>query len=299
MNLGFVNYITLGSKTFTYKELKVKHLKIIYKSTLGSVLDSKIVFGNLIPILSCLTETTPDTINKLDFISFFKLLFVIRCNSIGNLIFVELNDETNTRIEINIDKFIEILDSIKLQALLHAKIYDNLEYSLKLPSVQDLLYITDANNYDTIYNFFIKDIKIKNTIIDVAKLELPQKEKILESLPTKITSVIIKDIHNILTKFDNINLFAKTNGLQDKNLPFNFNINNLTNLVKILFGDQLLSLYENIFGLCKAGNFTPEYIENCTPGEYLLFVKKLEAMNQQMLEDEKTPEDYNSAYDES
>ena len=88
MNLGFVNYITLGSETFTYKELKVKHLKIIYKSTLGSDLDSKIVFGNLIPILSCLTETTLDTINKLDFINFFKLLFVIRCNSIGNLIFV-------------------------------------------------------------------------------------------------------------------------------------------------------------------------------------------------------------------
>mgnify|MGYP000222916683 CR=1 FL=1 len=59
----------------------------------------------------------------------------------------------------------------------------------------------------------------------------------------------------------------------------NFNIKNLCTFIKLLFNDQLLSIYENIFALCKLGNFTPEYIENCTPGEYILFVKKLEQLN--------------------
>ena len=61
---------------------------------------------------------------------------------------------------------------------------------------------------------------------------------------------------------------------------FNFNISNLGIILKLLFGEQLLTLYSNIFNLCSQGNLTPEYIENCTPGEYILFVKKIEEVQQ-------------------
>jgi hypothetical protein len=39
---------------------------------------------------------------------------------------------------------------------------------------------------------------------------------------------------------------------------------------------SLLSLYENSIMLCKVGNLTPEFIENSTPGEYILYIKKLQ-----------------------
>jgi hypothetical protein len=47
-----------------------------------------------------------------------------------------------------------------------------------------------------------------------------------------------------------------------------------------------MSLYDNIFALTKLTKLTPEYVENCTPGEYLLFVKKLEAMNSKQITNE-------------
>ena len=90
-----------------------------------------------------------------------------------------------------------------------------------------------------------------------------------------------KRVQNVLKELNNINLLSTTNGLTDKFLPINCNINNLCFIVKLLFGDQLLSLYENIFLLCKAGNLSPEYVENLTPGEYLLYLKKLEALTKQ------------------
>jgi len=90
---------------------------------------------------------------------------------------------------------------------------------------------------------------------------------------------LYKKIQDLIKQLDNVNLFSLMPGIQDKFLPFNLNVQNLMFLLKLVYGDQLLVLYENIFALCKLSNFTPEYIENCTPGEYTFFVKKLEALN--------------------
>jgi hypothetical protein len=49
-----------------------------------------------------------------------------------------------------------------------------------------------------------------------------------------------------------------------------------------------MSLYDNIMILCKLNHFTPEYIENCTPGEYLLYMKRLEEMNSKSQQNENS-----------
>lgn len=299
MEPSFTSEIILGDETLYFKELKVKHLKTIYKCLLGDDINPNIIFTNLTPILAYLTGTTCTKINQLSFIDYFKLLFEIRCNSIGNLIFVELPELYNTKIEININKFIEILNEINLNNILKEHSCDGFTFTLRLPSIFDLQQISNAVTLDNLYKFFIKEIKIKDNIVSLLELDIQEKEKVLDVIPAKYTSVIINAVQEILTQFNDVNLLSKTYGLQDKKLLFNFNLKNLAIIIKILFGEQLLSLYENIFGLCKAGNFTPEYIEECTPGEYLLFVKKLEAMNQQDNQQQPPEDDYDPMSEQS
>lgn len=292
MEPGFISQIYLDKNPYFFRELKVRHLKIIYKSLLGDDLEPGVVFTNITPILAHLTDETVNSINQLSFINYFKLLFEIRCNSIGNLIFVELTDAINTKVEINIYKFIEILNEIDLRDLLKEYSYENFSFSLRLPSILDLQQFPENPTLENLYKFFIKEIKIKGKTVSLLQLNSQEKEEILELIPAKTTSIIVNKVQEVLGKFNDVNLLSKTYGLQDKKLPFNLNIRNLTAIIKVLFGEQLLPLYENIFGLCKVGNFTPEYIEDCTPGEYLLFVKKLEAMNQQDNQQQNTEGDY-------
>lgn len=292
MEPGFISQIYLDENPYYFKELKVKHLKIIYKCLLGDDLEPRSVFANITPILAHLTNNDTNSINQLSFINYFKLLFEIRCNSIGNLIFVELTDAINTKVEINIYKFIEILNEIDLRDLLKEYSYENFSFSLRLPSILDLQQFPENPTLENLYKFFIKEIKIKGKTISLLQLNSQEKEDILELIPAKTTSIIVNKVQEVLGKFNDVNLLSKTYGLQDKKLPFNLNIRNLTAIIKVLFGEQLLPLYENIFGLCKVGNFTPEYIEDCTPGEYLLFVKKLEAMNRQDNQQQNDDGDY-------
>jgi hypothetical protein len=101
----------------------------------------------------------------------------------------------------------------------------------------------------------------------------------------------IETLIHIITTFNRINLISHIPGIGDRQLFFNLNIRNLENLLKLLFGEPLLSLYENIFSLSKIGNISPNYIEECTPGEYHLFVKRLELSQQTNNSNDSLPQD--------
>ena len=101
MAVNFVNCLKTHENTFLYSELKVKHLKIIYKCLLGDSPDSLTVIENFNNILSHITNFNKNDIDKLSFVDFFLLIFQIRCTSIGNTIQAELPDKPNFKIEIN------------------------------------------------------------------------------------------------------------------------------------------------------------------------------------------------------
>jgi hypothetical protein len=150
-----------------------------------------------------------------------------------------------------------------------------------LPNINDLIYINQQTEIDIFYSCFIKQINTLNTKISFKDLTTLDKNYIFEQLPVKITSSVIKKTLDIIKDLNSLNLLSYLPSNHNLSLALNFNIKNNIIFLKLLFGNELLSLYENIFALCKVGNFTPEYIENCTPGEYLLLIKKLEQLNSQ------------------
>jgi len=270
--IDFVNRVN----NILYKELKVKHLKVIYKSLLGDFPDPKTVFTNFNNILISVSNLTEKQIIELNFIEYFLLLTELRITSIGDTIFAQL--ENNTTADFNLNR-------IKTQLFNNLNKFDNKIYKYEtitvitgLPNINEIMTIDNVNSF---YSCFIKKVDIQDITITLTGLSIDEKNKIFEQIPAKLSSNIIKDVLGCIEHFNNLNLVSYFTAIQNITLAFNFNIKNLVIYLKFLFGDGLLPLYENIFGLCKIGNFTPEYIENCTPGEYLLFVKKLEQLNAQ------------------
>jgi len=289
--VSFLTKIELKDRAVFCEELKVKHLKTIYKCLLGDTIDPDILFINLNEIFKSLTKIS---IQEIDFVDFFILLIHLRCSSIGSVINIQISENTN--LELNLYKLLERLNGISKENLLSKDEFEKFSIQYKLPSILEVLKIN--NDQEKIYNYFIKEVYINDQKFVIENEN--QSEEIFKILPAKNSTIIFKKIRYIVSHFNDVNLLDYNKQI-DQQLFFNFNIKNLSSLIKILFGDHLLALYENIFGLCKLGNFTPEYIENCTPGEYILFVKKLQETNkqesQQSLEPSYSEED--SSFDES
>lgn len=254
-----------------FKELKVKHLKQIFKCTLGDEFDKEILLYNVNDVLSQLIEICP---SKLNFLDYFILLLQIRMTSIGKTIKVQLN--TNTTMEINLEEIFKIFKKVNFESFLSPdKFNDQITIYYHLPTILEILQFTKTP--ENIFYYFLDKIEIEKEIYIFKNIL--ECEKIINHIPSRFFSTINKKIQNIIHYFNQINLLSYNSFIKEPILYFNFNINNLCFLIKLFFGDHLMALYENIFALCKIGNFTPEYIENCSPGEYLLYVKKLEEYN--------------------
>lgn len=283
--MSFISNTTLSDQTtLNFSELKVKHLKQIFKCTLGDDYNKEILLHNLNVILSDLISINPLDLNFLDY---FILLFEIRQNSIGNSIKVQLT--SNTTLDINLNEMSKILKNIKITTFLAPDIYeDQIKIYYRLPNILEINSFTTQP--EKIFMFFLDKIEIHNQSYYFN--DFKETEKILNHIPAKLFSLLNKKIQNIAIYFNTINLLSYNSFIKEPILYFNLNINNLCTLIKLLFGDHLMALYENIFALCKIGNFTPEYIENCTPGEYLLYVKKLEEFNRQQNSEQSQPSSF-------
>jgi hypothetical protein len=290
----FINKTIINDQTIFYKELKVKHLKIIYKTLFGDDPDPETVFTNFNNILTDITNLSQENLQKLNFLDYFLLLLDIRSISIGNVIFARAQ-ENNLKIEINISKIKDQIENLIVKFSNSIEQINDFSVLYGLPTVNDLMYINQQTEIDTFYSCFIKQINTLNTKISFENFSTFNKNYIFEQLPAKTTSSVIKKTLDVIRAFNSINLLSYLPSNHNLSLTLNFNIKNNIIFLKLLFGNELLSLYENIFALCKVGNFTPEYIENCTPGEYLLLIKKLEQLNAQSSTAQTNPLDDNDS----
>lgn len=276
-NLLF-NAVLTDNKTVQFQELKVRHFKSILKCLLGENIDYISTFNTINNVLSNLTGINLETIKTFNFIDYFLLLLNIRCLCIGNSILAETTDNKSLKLDINVDRLISNIHEIQYNDILRPTTIYNITVNYKLPCIANIISI-DFDSIESIYKACINEIIINNRIITISNTDTFSLKTLFDKLPVKITTTINQRIQEILTLFNNVNLIKHLKDLEDKQLIFNFNIKNLIILVKLLFGEDLLSLYENIFNLAKIANITPVYIEDITPGEYYLFVKKLEALN--------------------
>lgn len=288
--MSFSYKATLTDREIFYKELKVYQHKKLLKCFIGDKIQPDILIKNLNDIVLENTDLSEQQIQELNFIDYFLLVLYIRYTSIGDLIFAEINTDKKIKLEISIGKLINEFYQFNILSLLQPTTFNSLKINYTLPSISSVIKLQSKNAQSNFYIHFIKSVIIDNQIFDVSILSEQEIQTIFDNLPAKITAQIIKQTTNIVKNINNFNILTFLPGLEEK-IYFNLNIENFCTLIKLLFGGDLLSLYENIFTLCKYAHLSAEYIEQCTPGEYLFFVKKLEEIARKQMAENTSPSD--------
>lgn len=266
---GFATKINLTNSQVYIKELKLKHFKTLLKTLLS---DDNLndTYYNLTNIL--IEITNKKDIEQLSVIDYLLVILYVRCVSIGNTIQLEIDGDQNKIININLYKIIELLiDSIKFS---FKQTVNDFSITYTVPTITDFLFLKDDIYNLLTFKKYIKTIDIPHyQTIEVSNLDNNVFLEFFKSLPASYSTIIIKHVATIIEELNNINLLGY---LTEQNLSLFLNQENFIFILQLLFSKNLLPLYENIFALCKFTNLTPEYLENCTPGEYTIFVKLLE-----------------------
>lgn len=284
--------ITIKDATFYYNELKVRDYKTILKCLLEEPLNTSNLFLNLNNILKNITSLTEEEILNLDLLNYLLLLVNIRILSMGNKIFTVYQDDTKTtKLEISLNS--SLIDINKCLNEFKPICYNDESISLffNIPRVKDLI----NNN-----TFYLDKIVFKNNEYkDI-------NESLIDFLPAKYINIINSNCNNINKHVQNFFFYNSPIKMFSINLSLNYKI--YSNIVKILFNENLASIYDNIFYLSKICNLSSSYLEDCTYGEFKIFVKKAEEMlrkRSQSTQDESNineqqyaPADIDSFYNE-
>jgi hypothetical protein len=277
---NYILSLNIFNQNIQIQELTYKQYRIFSKCFLGDELDTNTIFINLNNLLLKNTTLSQQDLNNLSYIDYFLILLYLRAVSIGDTI--TLNYQKNDKaikLQLGIEGLINDLSN-KIVNVTDFNI-SNINIKLKHPSITDLIYFKNNSNY--FFNtFFIKEVIINEHVVNLLECTYPDKEKIVLHLPAKIISILNQKIQTIFDNVYNYNLLQslKTEVFSET-LPFIPNIDVLSYFAKLLFYNNFENVYENIFVLSKAANISAEFLDSCTPGEVMFFIKKLEEYNQQ------------------
>lgn len=284
--LNYIIPVKIAEHYIELKEITYKQFRILAKCFLGDELNYNTIFTNINNLLIECTSLNKKNIDNLAFIDYFLLLFYLRAISIGDTITLNYEkDNKNIKLELSLENIINDINSTNFN-LTKTKL-DNIQLYLKHPTVNDLIFFKENPNY--FFNtFFVSQIVINTEKINLLNYNYIDREKIIQQLPVKVISMLNRDIQNIFNESYNYNIFKKIkSNLFSEALPLTPNIDVLSYLAKLLFYSNFESVYENIFVLSKAANMSAEFLDLCTPGEVIFFIKKLEEYNQHIQQENK------------
>lgn len=277
-------YLTNQNKTVC-KEIEFRLYRNFLKCLLGDSINYDLLFLNLNNILEhCLVDPTLN-INELNYIDYIILLLSIRSLSLGDTVNLQLkSNKEDVNVSVDLNNINNLLLNIDYNFLLSSTNIKNLIVKYKLPTITEVLHIEKNNTY--FYNFFIDTITINNNEINFKKLSYSDQDILLQQISAKHFSTIVKKIETILNFLKNINFFDSVYDeiLFNIYLPILPNAQNISQFLKLIFNSNLDTIYSNIFALIKAGNFTGDFIDCCSPGEFFVFCKKLEAFNKEQIQ---------------
>ena len=104
-----------------------------------------------------------------------------------------------------------------------------------------------------------------------------QKEKFLESLPSTVTQEITKVIPIYFTQFESYTLIDVETKNKHTKINLSLSYDFLVHIIKLLFGDNLVTLHQNCFKLSQFAHIDLNYINNCSPGEAFMYMKILDS----------------------
>jgi hypothetical protein len=245
---GIILTSSVPGKDIQFSELKLKDYKILLKCLFGSEIDSKLLLDNINNIIAKISNLKIDDIRNLNIIEYFLLLTEIRINSLGGIINAVYNDtDLKKNLEIPLIPVITNLTDFLQHSYNNKFVFEDNEIHFEIPKIA---------------NFNEDDFCFINSPVPI------------DDLPAKFLPEIVQNINALKGSINSIYFYETP--LEQFNINFTCSFKHYLLLIKLLFNESLFSIYENTFYLCKLCNFSAEFLDNCTYGEFNIFVKKAE-----------------------
>lgn len=266
--MKFVSELSNASLICT--ELNVADYKELLKCTFGDEPDINVFSETICDILGKLSTHPAEFIKSLPISDVFCLLIDLRLRSMGDTVAVSLkSDDKQISLDLNLSSIREDINKFYEPFCCSKITQKDLEIILSIPSVEMLSTKTEDE-----YLYFIKSVSLKKNQFEICNVQ--EASALFEKISAKVASQIISHCREFIESVKELNLLARYKGIT-QTLGFIPTIENMLWFTKLLFNEPLDTFYDNIFYLAKHVNMTPSYIESCTPGEYIYFVRKLEA----------------------
>jgi hypothetical protein len=272
----------LLQSSLDFKELDLKQYRQLLKCFLGDEVYTDLIFNNTDNIIKELTSLSYKQINNLNFLDYCLLLFTIRQVSIGDTVslYAEDIEQKQLKIDLRISKVIEQIIDKKIVDLLIPETIDQCYLEYRLPSIREILILEKEKDIYSFYTFFLKSIKFSKSTINLEDYTFKEREEIIQKIPVKVMTGLTKRTHAIVEYCNKINLLQSLNNKTfDKKLHLTLNSQIIAFVIKLIYNTSLESIYELMFALSKAANFSGTFLDDCSPGEFYFFTKKLEEIS--------------------
>ena len=271
-----------NDKVVLCKELNVSLYKDLLKSTYGDEVDLPGFLDTIYDILVSLTGEPISFFQELSVVELLSCILQLRINTFGDRTKINLTkEEAKTSLELRIDWIIEDLNVIDKSIISKNIENENFDIHLEPPTTQRLIEKTDED-----YLYFVGGVTIGDKLISI-KTNTDAK-LFVDKLPAKIALDIVKHFECVVKELQNFS-FLDRYGIVEQNFTFVPSAESVLWFTKLVFNEPLDVFYDNLFYLAYLGHLQNSYIESCTPGEYMYFVRKLEAIQAQQRQSDETP----------
>lgn len=263
---NFKIYLPSKSRYYYFNEItNNEYLDIVKTISNGDDMQLLRVFNRLIQD-HCADDINVNNITRIDSFCILINLYTI---SVSNMIEINPTDENINKLKIDLYDILDKVTNFEFEYTSDIKVNDNVSVRLKTPS---MLFESDHEN---ILSTVIDSITINKTKHKFYELTERQKKTTIESLPSDITTHIIKKIKYIDQTYQlNVIEYGKD---PPTIITLNLYNNSMFELLKIVYNSNLESEYFYRYFLSKHVKLCKDRIETSSPAEiqtYLQFYKR-------------------------
>lgn len=277
--------VSLSFKELSTKnQLDIEKLNLFYPQKIDYYLE---YHNNFLKIIESCVENVKD-LYRTDIVDYLLFCLKLRVISIGNDLELQVKSETEEnkyiKLKIDLQMLIQNLLTSSEQSLTEKELFwedKNLKITFGWPNVKSVqkfynLYFSDIAFEEKVLETipeFIKEVQIKDNIIDFDELDETEKEKILYLFPASVKNQIQDAILKNIKQFSSFDLFQIS---YFKNQKFNFFNLIYIEIIKLVFTQNLKRIYEEIF-LLSNYHLNSDYVLNMSPSERKIYLSFIEA----------------------
>lgn len=175
---------------------------------------------------------------------------------------------------IRIEDLINKLEDINYNKTI---VHENIQIVHSVVKVKDELYFIDISEekfFSAQLASSIDSIEVDKKMLLFKDLTFDERLELVEKIPLMLAKKVYESItivENNLSQIKLLSVRSPFSGEYVVDLPVSTNVKVLLEFCKLIFNDDLGNLYRINFNLVNKGNFTPEYVEQITPAEQLLY----------------------------